>query len=241
MSLLALAAAAVLAQAEPAAEPAPPPAAEPAAAAAPAAVAADPAANPNAVRAQRTPSAEELQRQLDRIRRLPPVESSEAMQELFRKFPDAMNATATPSAHGHGDPDPLALRLNALSEAEQVKYTARAVFNSIIAGDARSLVLQSAYPFQLEDRRLEMPDELHKEWLKNLRSKRTDLVTLYDVEVLTPAEMEKKYGRPPPRLNAMPWKAPRTMIAIGNLSGHAAVAIFRAHPTGRWQLVGYHD
>ena len=86
-----------------------------------------------------------------------------------------------------------------------------------------------------------MPDELHKEWLKNLRSKRTDLLTLYDVEVLTAAEMEKKYGRPPARLNAMPWKAPKTLIAIGNLSGHAAVAIFRLHPTGRWQLVGYHD
>jgi hypothetical protein len=249
MSLLALTAAALLSQAEPAAEPAAQPAAEPAPATAPAAVPADPAANPNAVmRGPRAPSAEELQRQLDRIRKLPPTESSEAMQDLFRKFPEAANPNAyqkpdlTHGNHGHGpELDPLALKMGALTEAEQVKHTARVVFNHIISGDARSLVLNSAYPFQLEDRRLEMPDELHKEWLKNLRSKRTDLVTLYDVEVLTPAEMEKKYGRPPGRLSNLPWKAPRTMIAIGNLSGHAAVAVFRAHPTGRWQLVGYHD
>ena len=117
----------------------------------------------------------------------------------------------------------------------------RAIFNSILAGDARALVLLSAFPFQLEDRRLELPDELHKEWLKNLRAKRTDLMTLYDVEVFTPTEMEKKYGKPPARLSALPWKAPKTYVAVGNLSGHAAVAVFRMHPTGRWQLVGYHD
>jgi hypothetical protein len=240
MSFLALTAAVLLSQAEPAEEPA----AEPAAAPAPAAVAPDPTANPNAVRAPRAPSAEELQRQLERIRKMPAVESSEAMQELFRKFPELANPNAPLAAGGHGHPDsmdPLALKMGALTEAEQVKYTARLVFNSIIAGDARSLVLNSAYPFQLEDRRLEMPDELHKEWLKNLRSKRTDLLTLYDVEVFTPAEMEKKYGRPPARLSALPWKAPKTLVAIGNLSGRAAVAVFRAHPSGRWQLIGYHD
>ena len=235
MSLLALTAAVVLSQAEPAPEPAP--------AAAPAA---DPAVAVPAFKAQRVPSAEELQRQLERIRKLSPGESADAMQDLYRKFPDTSNpnaAAAAATANGH-EPhpyDPNTMKLVGLSDAEQVKFAARIVFNSILAGDARALVLQSSYPFQLEDRRLEMPDELHKEWLKNLRSKRTDLLTLYDVEVLSPAEMEKKYGRPPARLNGLPWKAPRTMIAIGNLSGHAAVAVFRAQGNGQWQLVGYHD
>ncbi len=235
MSLLALTAALVLSQAEPAAEPA----AEPPAATSPAAAPAEPTPT---VRSPRAPSPEELQRQLDRIRKLPPADSSEAAQDLSHRLPEPASPGGAGGGHGHAEPaDPLALKVGALTEAEQVKYTARAVFNSLIAGDARSLVLQSGYPFQLEDRRLEMPEELHKEWLKNLRSKRTDLLTLYDVEVLTPAEMEKKYGRPPARLAALPWKAPRTMIAIGNLSGHAAVAVFRAHASGRWQLVGYHD
>ncbi len=181
-----------------------------------------------------------MARQLERIRKLPPSETADAVQELIRRVPDPNSPVVPQAAHVEA-PEPMPLKLGTLTEAEQVKYTARVVFNSIISGDARGLVLNSAYPFQLEDRRLEMPDELHKEWLKNLRAKRTDLLTLYDVEVLTPAEMEKKYGRPPGRLSALPWKAPKTMIAIGNLSGHAAVAVFRAHATGRWQLVGYHD
>jgi hypothetical protein len=167
---------------------------------------------------------------------------SEAMEDFRRKFPTADAMKASKEADAAADPlanDPT--KVVRLTDAEQVKYFARAAFNSIISGDARSLVLQSAYPFQLEDRRLEMPDELHKEWLKNLRSKRTDLLTLYDIEVLTPAEMEKKYGRPPARLKAMPWNAPRTMIAVGNLSGHAAVAVFHSATNGVWQMVGYHD
>ena len=239
MSLLALTAAALLSQAEPAAE-APVPN-EPAAA--PPTATADPAAVSPTVpsKSYRAPSAEELQRQLDRIRKLPPTEASDALQDIVKKFPGKDSADRNPDPGHDHDPSALLLKMGAMTEPEQVKYSARIVFNSIISGDARGLVLQSAYPFQLEDRRLEMPDELHKEWLKNLRAKRTDLLTLYDIEVLTPAEMEKKYGRPPARLASLPWKAPKTMIAIGNLSGHAAVAVFRAHPSGRWQLVGYHD
>jgi hypothetical protein len=116
------------------------------------------------------------------------------------------------------------------------------VFNDLISGDARGLVLLSGYPFQLEDRRLEMPDELHKEWLKNLRSKRTDLLTLYDLEVLTPSEMEKKYGKPPARLGSLPLRAPRTYVVVANLSGHAAIAVFRPGTNAlAWQMVSYHD
>lgn len=165
------------------------------------------------------------------------------MQDLARRVPTLGDVKhPQPEAPDRVDnPAAQVLKMATLTEPEQVRYLARYVFNSIISGDARGLVLQSAYPFQLEDRRLEMPEELHKEWLKNLRSKRTDLLTLYDIEVLTPAEMEKKYGRPPARLAALPWKAPKTMIAVGNLSGHAAVAVFRGLPSGHWQLVGYHD
>ncbi len=237
MSLLALTAAALLSQADPSAE-APVPA-EPAAVPAAAAASPDPAA-PAVPKAPRGVSSEELLRQLERIRKLPPNEASDAMQDIARKFPHT-DAKGTTPDHEHPENPNLMLTMGTMTEPEQVKYAARMVFNSIIAGDARGLVLQSAYPFQLEDRRLEMPDELHKEWLKNLRTKRTDLLTIYDIEVLSPAEMEKKYGRPPARLAALPWKAPRTMIAVGNISGHAAIAVFRGSVSGRWQLVGYHD
>ncbi len=236
MSLLALAVTAVLAQTEPAAEPAEAPA--PAAAAAPAPTPAEPSPNPT-IRSTRVPSPEEMTRQLERIRKLPAGEMAEAMDEFRKKFPSAEALRTQPDTDTQRISDEE--KLIKLSDAEQVKYFARAAFNNIISGDARSLVLGSGYPFQLEDRRLEMPDELHKEWLKNLRSKRTDLLTLYDIEVLTPAEMEKKYGRPPARLKGMPWNNPRTLIAVGNLSGHAAIAVFHGSASGNWQMVGYHD
>lgn len=229
MSLVALALSALLAQAEPTTEAVPAPVTAPVADQAPA---------NTVLRSTRTASPAEMSRQLDRIRRLPPSEMGEAMEEFRRKFPSAGNPNPkAPTAPAEPASEEKVL---ALTDAEQVRYYARAAFNNIISGDARGLVLGAGYPFQLEDRKLEMPDELHKEWLKNLRSKRTDLLTLYDIEVLTPAEMEKKYGRPPARLNGMPWKNAHTLIAVGNLSGHAAIAVFRSSE-GAWQMVGYHD
>ncbi len=92
----------------------------------------------------------------------------------------------------------------------------------------------------LEDRRFDTEDELFAVWLKNLREKRTDLLTLYGLEVLTPADMEKKYGKPPARLAQFPYKAARSYVVVGNLSGHAAVVVFRQVGT-RWKAAAYHD
>lgn len=128
-----------------------------------------------------------------------------------------------------------------LSEQEMLTLGARSFFAQLLAGDARTLVSYSGFPFFLEDRRLNGPEELLQEWLKHLRSKRTDLVKLYSVEVLLPAEMEKKYGRPPARLLAFPWRSGRTYLAVANLSGRAAVAVLKQVGDGDWRVVGYHD
>ena len=61
-----------------------------------------------------------------------------------------------------------------------------------------------------------------------------------EIEILSPAEMEKKYGKPPGRLANLPWHAPKTFLAVANLSGHAGVAVIAASPKG-WRVVGYHD
>ncbi|MBK7860752.1 MAG: hypothetical protein IPJ65_19545 [Archangiaceae bacterium] len=127
-----------------------------------------------------------------------------------------------------------------LPEVEQVKYSAREFFTQLIAGDARNITQSCAFPFQLEERKLQNPDELFQEWLRNLRAKRTDLLTLYDIEVLSPADMEKKYGKPPARLANLPWRNPKTYVAVANLSGHAAVAVFKNTGTA-WAVVGYAD
>jgi hypothetical protein len=67
-----------------------------------------------------------------------------------------------------------------------------------------------------------------------------DLFTLYNIEILSPTEMEQRYGKPPPRLKSFPWKAPRTLIAVGNLSGHAAIVLMTKIENS-WRVSGFTD
>lgn len=111
---------------------------------------------------------------------------------------------------------------------DQVKSEARFILENLITGDARRAAGELAYPFQLEDKKYNTPEELVAAWVKQLRTKRTDLMNLYDIEVLSMAEMEKKYGKPPARLGLSSSKDPDLYLAVGNLSGHAAILLFRA-------------
>ena len=61
------------------------------------------------------------------------------------------------------------------------------------------------------------------------------------LELLTPPEMEKRFGLPPARIAMMPWKVAKTYVAVANLSGHAAVAIIHDVGNNEWRVVGYHD
>lgn len=126
------------------------------------------------------------------------------------------------------------------SDVEAVAYEARLFFLDVLASDAQALASRAAFPFYLEDRRFDREDELFSEWLRNLRDKRTDLLTLYGIEVLTLQEMERKYGKPPARLSSVPLRTGKTLIAVGNLSGRAAVAVFR-QVGNRWKIVAFHD
>ena len=55
------------------------------------------------------------------------------------------------------------------------------------------------------------------------------------------AEMEKKYGKPPARLGFSNLKDPDIYAAVGNLSGHAAVLLFRAPKDGQAKAFAYTD
>ena len=113
-------------------------------------------------------------------------------------------------------------------------------FANLLASNAAALVEQSELPFYLEDSKIAAAQQLRQEWAKNFANKRIDLLTLYGIEVLTPAQMEEKYGRPPARLASMPWQNPRTYLAVANLSSHAAIAIFHRSASG-WRAVAYTD
>ncbi len=126
------------------------------------------------------------------------------------------------------------------TESETVLEHARNFFSNLLAARVQAVVQESELPFYLEGRKINSAEELSREWTRNLANKRTDLLTLYGIEVLTPAEMEKKYGKPPARLSAFPWKNATTYIAVANLSGRAAIALLHRGRAG-WRVVGYHD
>jgi hypothetical protein len=241
MNALAPLLAALLSQTDPAPAEAPakePAAAKPApAAAAPAAPGAAPGIKPAGMSGKAV-NPQEVTRQLERLKNMEPEEAQKEAHKLADEF-GAMAGQKPPSEAPEGvtlDSEGFA----ALSETEQVKLLSRVFDKHIITGNARNLVLLSGFPFQLEDRNLATPEELHTEWLKNLRAKRTDVLTLYGVDVYTPAEMQKKYGPPPARLAKLPLNQPKTLITVNNLSGHAAIIVWR-NINGAWQAVGYTD
>jgi hypothetical protein len=124
---------------------------------------------------------------------------------------------------------------------QRVKAEARYILENLLTGDARSAATELLYPFQLEDKRYNTPEELVAAWVKQLRVKRTDLMTLYDIEVLSMPEMEKKYGKPPARLGLGNLRDADLYVAVGNLSGHAAVLLFRAPLTAPPKAFAYTD
>ncbi len=172
-------------------------------------------------------SPEEAQRQLERIQKLPPAQVAEQVQKLQQEL---------------GEPKPLeGPPARELTEPEQVEQEARRYFQLLLKGDARQATQGSSVPFQLEGRKLKTSSELFQEWLKTLRTQRLDQLTLYGIEVLTPVQMEQRYGKPPSRLAGLPWKAPHIYLAVGNLSGRAAILVFQQKGPRIWRAVGYTD
>jgi hypothetical protein len=117
---------------------------------------------------------------------------------------------------------------------------ARAFFAALLAGEPGPLVQQAELPFFLEDKRITSMEQLKSEWLNQLRSKRTDLLSFQGFEVLTPAEMEQRFGKPPARLSSWPISSGKTWLVVANVSGRAAVALY--HQLGEdFRIVAYHD
>ncbi|XXF81020.1 hypothetical protein P2318_15030 [Myxococcaceae bacterium GXIMD 01537] len=138
--------------------------------------------------------------------------------------PAAAVAEAAEPAKAPEDPE--------AANREHVRSVARFLFQSLILGDARSVTSELVFPFQLEEKRYTTADELIGAWVKELRARRADLITLYDVEVLTLAELEKKYGKPPARLGLNLTGISQGYAAVGNLSGRPAIFLFRSVPEG---------
>ena len=123
---------------------------------------------------------------------------------------------------------------------DALRTDARYLFAYLLSGDVRGAIPLLSFPFQLEERRFDTPEALIAAWVKQLRQKRIDLITLYDVEVLSLAEMEQKYGKPPARLGAFVPRGMEVYAAVANLSGRPAVVLYRQTPEG-WHAFAYTD
>lgn len=242
MPLALLLAAALSQEPEPAATaPAERPALEVLSAPSPATELAPPAELPSAPASPPAPAppakpkgADEVLKQLGRLKDLPEEERRVLLEQLRKQWGAAEVSPILPP------PDLDLERFTALPSVDQAKVTVRHFFGDVMASNTSGMLAHCGLPFFLEDRRIDRADELRTEWARHLKSKRTDLLALYDVSVLTPVEMEKQHGPPPRRLSGWSWRAPNTLLAVANLSGHAVVLLLK--PVGAaWQIVGFHD
>lgn len=181
---------------------------------------------------QQPPTLEQVQKKIEHMKRLTPEQMAKEAEELSKRL-------EVPQS----DPEPADdAPYDGLSgpEPKRVAYWARLFFEQLLAGNAHGLVDLSGFPFQLEGHRLADREALYQEWTLQLRARRTDLLTLYGIEVLTPKEMEAKYGKPPARVAALPWRGADTYVAVANVSGKAAIAVLRPLD-GEWAVIGFHD
>ncbi|MDP1824758.1 MAG: hypothetical protein Q8L48_15995 [Archangium sp.] len=211
-------------------EPAPPAAEAP-----PAEAQGEPAAAPVAPAGPARPKgADDVTRLMSKLPSMKPEERVAALEALAKQYGQAESNPVLPTADIDLD------KYLGLAPAEQAQVVARGFFLDLIAADTGKLLARSGYPFFMEARRVDRPEDLRTQFGKALRSRRADLLKLYSVEVFLPADMEKKYGKPPARLSAWNWRSPNTYVAVGNLSGHAAIVLL--HQAGAaWQVVGFHD
>jgi hypothetical protein len=182
----------------------------------------------------RPKGADEVNKLLAKLPSMKPEERVAALEQLAKLYGQAESNPVLPEREIDLD------KYLGLKPEEQVEVVARGFFTDLIAADTARLVARSGYPFYLEARRVDRAEELRTQWGKSLRSRRADLLKLYSVEVFLPADMEKKYGKPPARLSSWAWRQPNTFVAVGNLSGHATILLL--HQVGAaWQIIGFHD
>src|SRR5688572_32603753 len=83
-------------------------------------------------------------------------------------------------------PEPTERRPFPTTDPERIADVGRRFFERLIAGDVRGASELCAVPFALDQRTVDSADELRRVWVDLLREKRSDLLTLYGVEILTP-------------------------------------------------------
>ncbi|HZH03921.1 MAG TPA: hypothetical protein VEY30_09065 [Myxococcaceae bacterium] len=164
-------------------------------------------------------------------------------QEPASEAPDSMEVPdEAPSLPPEQAPAPSLGQPARRPDAAHAKpeEAATAFFHHLVTRNASALARSAALPFSIEGRPLTTEQAVLSFWQRELGGRSPPESALGQMEILTPAQMESKYGPPPPRLSSFPWKQPKTVIAVARLSGHAAVLLLRQDGAG-YVPTGYHD
>jgi hypothetical protein len=129
-------------------------------------------------------------------------------------------------------------RRSTAEEKESVAGAARAYYVALLSKDVDRLMSLSRAPFYFESRAVSSHEEIKRRWASALANQPLESLRLLDIEVLSHEEMIKKYGKAPERLSA--WPAGGGIYTVGNLSGHAAVVLWRRNGNA-WQALAFHD
>ena len=123
-------------------------------------------------------------------------------------------------------------------DSDDLATVARAFFTKLLKRDPDGASAYCKPPFYFEGKAANNPDDVRRRWAAALNSRPVERFTLYGIDVMTPEEMEAKYGKPPEKLSGWPMRG--GMITVANLSGQAAVVLWKKNGT-TWSAVAYHD
>jgi hypothetical protein len=121
---------------------------------------------------------------------------------------------------------------------ESLGATAHLFYEALLRKDVETLAGLSRAPFFFEGKQAQSNEEIKKRWLAALQGKAVQDLKLYGIDTFTAEEMVEKYGKAPEKLREWPIKG--GMLTVGNLSGHAAVVLWRQNGKA-WQAQGFHD
>ncbi len=122
--------------------------------------------------------------------------------------------------------------------SDNLAEAARDFFERLLRRDTEGAVAYCRTPFFFEGKAVNTTDEVRRRWADAINSRAVERLTLYGIEVLTPEQMEAKYGKPPSKLGNWPTRG--GMITVANLSGQAAVMLWKKSGNG-WTAIAFHD
>jgi hypothetical protein len=111
-------------------------------------------------------------------------------------------------------------------------------FEALLAGRAADLAALSSPGFSFDGRAARGADEVRARWSEAVARHGGAALAVLDLELLTAAEAQARFGKPPRRVAGL--LQPGTWVAVASLSGRPTF-VFLARQGGTWLAIGLHD